>query len=138
MIAETWNYDWFQQDGRWQWRRTERDSAIATGGGAITPAASLRATKRLAWGDYRLEVTSAAGAKTVAKFAAGWGSPAKEGDAPDLVRVGAKGTLVLAVENGKSGAIGDPTPHLYGEWQVRFKMSAGAGAHICPSAPVPW
>lgn len=47
---------------------------------------------------------------------------------PELVRVGAKGTLVLAVENGKAGAIGDPTPHLYGHWAVRFKMSAGVGA----------
>jgi beta-glucanase (GH16 family) len=47
---------------------------------------------------------------------------------PELVRVGKKGTLVLTVENGKAGAIGDPTPHLYGQWAVRFKMSAGAGA----------
>lgn len=48
--------------------------------------------------------------------------------APELVRVGAKGTLVLTVEDGKAGAIGDPTPHLYGQWTVRFRMTAGAGA----------
>ena len=48
--------------------------------------------------------------------------------APELVRVGAKGTLVLTVENGMAGAIGDPAPHLYGQWAVRFRMSAGAGA----------
>jgi uncharacterized protein YfaS (alpha-2-macroglobulin family) len=99
LIAETWNYDWFQQNGRWQWRRTARDSAIATGSGAISPTASLKTVKRLAWGDYRLEVTSAAGAKTVVKFAAGWGSPAKEGDAPDLVRVSA-GTKAYAQGDG--------------------------------------
>jgi hypothetical protein len=47
---------------------------------------------------------------------------------PDHVRVGRKGTLVQTVANGLSGGMGDPTPHLYGEWRVRFKMSPGAGA----------
>jgi hypothetical protein len=47
---------------------------------------------------------------------------------PDNVRVGRKGTIVQTVSNGLAGGIGDPTPHLYGEWSVRFKMSAGAGA----------
>jgi uncharacterized protein YfaS (alpha-2-macroglobulin family) len=99
LISENWTYDWFQQNGRWQWRRTARDSAIATGSGAISPAASLRMAKRLDWGDYRLEATSPSGAKTVVKFAAGWGSPAKEGDAPDLVRVSA-GTKAYAQGDG--------------------------------------
>jgi beta-glucanase (GH16 family) len=47
---------------------------------------------------------------------------------PDNVRVSAKGTLVQTVSNGIAGGIGDPTPYLYGEWTVRFRMSAGAGA----------
>ena len=29
LIAENWDYDWFQQDGRWQWRRTSRDAVVA-------------------------------------------------------------------------------------------------------------
>ena len=33
---------------------------------------------------------------------------------PDHVRVGAKGTLVQTVAGGLAGAIGDPTPYLYG------------------------
>ena len=32
LIAENWNYDWFQQDGKWQWRRTSRDAVVARGG----------------------------------------------------------------------------------------------------------
>ncbi len=89
LISENWNYDWYQQNGRWQWRRTSRDVAVATGTGNIGPAASLRHNRRLGWGDYRVELTGPDGAKTVVKFAAGWGSPAKEGDTPDLVRVSA-------------------------------------------------
>jgi beta-glucanase (GH16 family) len=48
--------------------------------------------------------------------------------APENVQLGPKGTLVQKVENGAAGGISDPTPHLYGEWNVRFRMSAGAGA----------
>ena len=42
---------------------------------------------------------AATGRETVVKFAAGWGSPAKEGDAPDLVRVSA-GTKAYAQGDG--------------------------------------
>jgi uncharacterized protein YfaS (alpha-2-macroglobulin family) len=157
LIAETWTYDWFQQNGRWQWRRTERDSAIATGSGATTPTASVKAVKRLAWGDYRLEVTSAAGAKTVVKFAAGWGSPAKEGDAPDLVRVSA-GTKAYAQGDGVDVTLKAPyageaqiavaTDHLIdfrtvhvgeGGATVHLKSSAawGGGAYVMVSVVQP-
>jgi beta-glucanase (GH16 family) len=76
---------------------------------------ATRATQELQWSGHTWTTYSGTGA-----LGQLW--------TPDLVRVGAKGTLVLAVENGKAGAIGDPTPHLYGHWAVRFKMSAGAGA----------
>ncbi len=33
LIAENWDYDWFQQDGRWQWRRTSRDAVVGQGDG---------------------------------------------------------------------------------------------------------
>jgi uncharacterized protein YfaS (alpha-2-macroglobulin family) len=95
LIAENWNYDWFQQDGRWQWRRTSRDVAVDTGSGPISANGSLHKNRRLGWGDYRLEVVGPSGAKTVIKFAAGWGSSAKDDDAPDLVRVSA-GTKTYA------------------------------------------
>src|SRR5439155_11517212 len=31
LIAESGSYDWCQQDGKWQWRRTSRDNAIVKG-----------------------------------------------------------------------------------------------------------
>jgi len=95
LIAENWRYDWYQQNGKWQWRRTSQDVVVDTGSGAIAPTTSLHKNRRLGWGDYRLEVTGPSGAKTVIKFAAGWGSAAKDDDAPDLVRVSA-GTKAYA------------------------------------------
>jgi uncharacterized protein YfaS (alpha-2-macroglobulin family) len=89
LISENWNYDWFEQDGKWQWRRTSRDAAVARGTTDIAAGDSFRLTRKLGWGDYRLEVTAASGAKTVIRFSAGWGAPAKEAEAPDFVRVSA-------------------------------------------------
>ena len=88
LISENWNYDWFQQDGRWQWRRTSRDTVVSSGTlnvGAGAPAA-IR-PRRLDWGDYRLELSGPGGAKTVTRFSVGWGAPANAAEAPDLVRV---------------------------------------------------
>ena len=31
LISETWNYDWFKQGDRWQWRRTSRDIVVQAG-----------------------------------------------------------------------------------------------------------
>jgi uncharacterized protein YfaS (alpha-2-macroglobulin family) len=89
LISENWNYDWFEQDGKWQWRRTSRDAVVARGVGAIAPNGSIRVNRRLGWGDYRIEVTSPAGGKSVIRFSAGWGAPAKAAEAPDFVRVSA-------------------------------------------------
>ncbi|KRA56170.1 alpha-2-macroglobulin [Caulobacter sp. Root655] len=89
LISENWNYDWFQQDGRWQWRRTSRDAVVAKATVNIGAGQPARFNRRLGWGDYRLVVEGPDGAKTVTKFSSGWGSPAKEGEAPDFVRVSA-------------------------------------------------
>ena len=31
LISERWNYDWYEQNGRWAWRRSSRDIPIAEG-----------------------------------------------------------------------------------------------------------
>jgi uncharacterized protein YfaS (alpha-2-macroglobulin family) len=90
LISENWNYDWFQQDGKWQWRRSSRDAVISKGSANVGAGGMLHLPqRRLGWGDYRLVVEAESGAKTVARFSAGWGAPAKEAEAPDFVRVSA-------------------------------------------------
>lgn len=90
LIAENWNYDWFQQNGRWNWRRTSKDVVISDTAYDLTNTGSIRFNRNLDWGDYRLEVTHAAtGAKTVVRFASGWGSAANASEAPDFVRLSA-------------------------------------------------
>jgi hypothetical protein len=90
LVSENWDYDWFQQEGRWQWRRTSRDVVAARGSFDVGSAAPAKLARRLGWGDYRLVLEHAAtGARTVVRFASGWGSPAGEREAPDFVRVSA-------------------------------------------------
>lgn len=88
LISENWDYDWFQQDGRWQWRRTSRDAVVARGTIAISAGAPAKIGRRLEWGDYRLELEGPGGARTVVRFASGWGAAAGDGEAPDQVRIG--------------------------------------------------
>ena len=95
LVAERWDYDWFQQNGRWQWRRSSRDAIVAKAQVNIGAGQPARINRRLGWGDYRLEVEGADGARTVTRFSAGWGAPAREGEAPDVVRVTA-GTKTYA------------------------------------------
>ncbi|HZZ37003.1 MAG TPA: alpha-2-macroglobulin, partial [Caulobacteraceae bacterium] len=89
LIAETWSYDWYQQDGKWQWRRTSRDNVVLKGTMNIGAGASGRLNRRLGWGDYRLELTGPDGLKAVRHFSAGWGAPSEDMEAPDFVRVSA-------------------------------------------------
>ncbi|MBX3481673.1 MAG: alpha-2-macroglobulin family protein [Caulobacter sp.] len=91
LISENWDYDWFQQDGRWQWRRTSRDAVITKGELKVGAGSPAKIGRRLEWGDYRLELEGPDGARTVIRFAAGWGSPARDGEAPDFVRIGLNG-----------------------------------------------
>jgi uncharacterized protein YfaS (alpha-2-macroglobulin family) len=150
LVTENWDYDWYQQNGRWQYRRTSRDVVAARGTGNISAAQALRLTRRLGWGDYRLELVGPSGARTVVKFAAGWGSPAREDDSPDLVRVSAGtkqyaqgDTVEITVKAPYEGEaqIAVATDHVIdfktvhipaGGTTVRLKTSAewGGGAYV--------
>ncbi len=89
LIAEDWSYDWFQQNGRWQWRRTSRDVVVLRGVLDIGAGAPARLARRLDWGDYRLELDGPGGSRTVRRFSVGWGAPQNDATAPDIVRVSA-------------------------------------------------
>src|SRR6185437_2595848 len=88
LISENWNYDWYQADGRWQWRRTSRDTVVNQGALDVSAGAPARLRPRkLGWGDYRLELNGPDGAKTIIRFSVGWGAPSNSTESPDLVRV---------------------------------------------------
>jgi hypothetical protein len=89
LISENWNYDWFLQDGKWQYRRSSRDAVVQKGTLNIGAGDPARIARRLGWGDYRLELEGPDGARSVIRFSSGWGSPAQEGDTPDFVRIAA-------------------------------------------------
>ena len=92
LISENWSYDWYQQNGGWQWRRSSRDVVVTKGTLDVGAGAPARLPpRRLGWGDYRLELTGPDGAKTVTRFSAGWGAPANTEEAPDFARVSPTG-----------------------------------------------
>jgi len=100
LVTENWDYDWYQEGGSWKWRRTSRDVVAAKGTFNLGSGAPTRLAKRLGWGDYRLELDDPrTRAHTVVRFASGWGAPAKDADAPDVVRVSAAGV------HGQGGTI---------------------------------
>ena len=90
LVAERWNYDWFEQGGKWSWRRTSRDIPIAEGDIAISAGSPARIARKLPWGDYRLVLDDpSTGAHTVIRQASGWGEPTDGAEAPDTARVSA-------------------------------------------------
>jgi uncharacterized protein YfaS (alpha-2-macroglobulin family) len=90
LISERWDTDWFEKNGRWAWRRTNRDIPIAEGLLDVEAGAPARVAKHLGWGDYRLELDDpATGARTVIRQASGWSEPDDGVEAPDTARVAA-------------------------------------------------
>jgi uncharacterized protein YfaS (alpha-2-macroglobulin family) len=90
LVSESWNYDWFEQNGRWSWRRTSRDIPIAEGDLAVGAGTPARFSRKLPWGDYRLVLDDpATGAHTVIRQSAGWSAPSDDVEAPDAARVSA-------------------------------------------------
>jgi uncharacterized protein YfaS (alpha-2-macroglobulin family) len=96
LVSENWNYDWFQENGRWKWRRTSRDVVIANGQLNVGDRDPAKLAKRLGWGDYRLVLEEPLShARTVVRFSSGWGVPSESADAPDTVRLSG-GTAIHA------------------------------------------
>ena len=114
LISENWDYDWFQKDGKWQWRRTSRDKVVAKGAVNMGAGPAARLNRRLGWGDYRLVLTGPNGARTAVRFSAGWGAPAQDLEAPDVVRVSA-----------------GPNAHTQGDWiDVTLKAPYAGEAQV--------
>jgi uncharacterized protein YfaS (alpha-2-macroglobulin family) len=158
LISENWDYDWFQQDGRWEWRRSARDVLVARGAVNVAANAPARLSRRLPWGDYRLVLEEPrSGARTVIRLASGWGEPMEGVEAPDAARVSAGtrdyaqgDTVEVAIQApyGGEAQVAVATDRLIdfrtvsvpaGGSTVRLKTSAawGGGAYVLVSVIQP-
>lgn len=90
LVREEYQYYWYHDDGRWNYKLVIRDSAPVTGQtldlGAGQPAVVTH--KPSDWGHYRLDVLDpATGVASSVRFTAGWFESPSEGDTPDQMKV---------------------------------------------------
>ena len=157
IISEIWDYDWYVQDGKWNWRSSHRDVIKESKTYDLNGNTGLVFDRGLDWGDYRIEAEVPGQAKTVVRFSSGWGSPQEGSEAPDFVRLttssqnysqGDTIDLTLKAPYKGEAQIAVATDHLIdlktvsigdGGTTVRLKSSAawGGGAYIMVSVIQP-
>ncbi|KUL92860.1 alpha-2-macroglobulin [Bosea sp. WAO] len=84
----TRNYQWFYQDGRWNYEGVKSTRRVSDGEIAVTEASAARISAPVEWGNYRLDV-SADGAdanETSVSFSVGYETD-KTADTPDVLDV---------------------------------------------------
>ncbi|MCR4522898.1 alpha-2-macroglobulin [Bosea sp. 47.2.35] len=82
------NYQWFFQDGRWNYEGVKTTRRVADGEVAVAEAAGAKIAAPVEWGNYRLDVTSDGNeaAETSVSFSVGYESD-KTADTPDVLDV---------------------------------------------------
>jgi alpha-2-macroglobulin len=82
------NYQWFFQDGRWNYEAVKRTRRISDGEIAVTADNPARIEAKVGWGTYRLDVRAEGGdsAETSINFDVGYVAEAKA-DTPDVLEV---------------------------------------------------
>jgi hypothetical protein len=84
LVRETWQYDWYSQNGMWRHRVQVRDVPIDSGTVDIADGGAANLSKTLPEGRYRWEVTDgASGAQSSLRFHVGWWVEAALPDVPD-------------------------------------------------------
>ncbi|WP_420103237.1 MG2 domain-containing protein [Bosea sp. (in: a-proteobacteria)] len=82
------NYQWFFQDGRWNYEGVTTTRRVADGAITVTADAPARIAAPVEWGNYRLDVTAdgAEESATAISFSIGYESD-KTADTPDVLDV---------------------------------------------------
>ncbi|MEX2201088.1 MAG: MG2 domain-containing protein [Dongiaceae bacterium] len=94
LIREEWDYQWFYDNGIWDYSVTVRDMPQTGGSVETTPDGSGLVSMVLDWGSYRLEVYDPeAGVAASYRFQAGWYGRPGEGDTPDTLQISLEGDL---------------------------------------------
>lgn len=90
LVREEYQYYWYHDDGRWNYKLVIRDSApVASQTLALAAGQPALITQRgLDWGHYRLDVLDPnTGIASSVRFTAGWFESPGEGDTPDQMKV---------------------------------------------------
>jgi uncharacterized protein YfaS (alpha-2-macroglobulin family) len=90
LVREEYQYYWYHDDGRWNYKLIIRDSAPVTSQTLNLAAGqpALVTQRGLDWGHYRLDVLDpGTGVASSARFTAGWFESPSEGDTPDQLKV---------------------------------------------------
>ncbi|MGO4671566.1 alpha-2-macroglobulin [Bosea sp. 2YAB26] len=82
------NYQWFFQDGRWNYEGVKTTRRVADGEVAVSETAAARIAAPVQWGNYRLDVASdgSDATETSVSFTVGYESD-KTADTPDVLEV---------------------------------------------------
>jgi hypothetical protein len=80
------NFQWFYQDGRWQYEAAKTTRRVADGEISIGAAEAARISSPVEWGSYRLDVVADGieGAETSVNFTVGYESE-RTADTPDVL-----------------------------------------------------
>ena len=88
LLRETWQYDWYSENGHWRHRVQVRDVPIDSGTVDVAAGGAGNLSKTLPAGRYRWEVTDGAtGAQSSLRFHVGWWVEAELPDVPDKMTV---------------------------------------------------
>jgi len=85
----TYDYQWYQSDGRWRWQNVTREREIDAGKLTLKADAPTSISKRLDWGPHRLTIKDprANTSTTVTFYVGWWGGSSNAEDAPDTLKV---------------------------------------------------
>ena len=129
LLLETYSYDSFFRDGRWQFEEKVSDTRVDGGDLALGADGRGRIATHVGLGRYRLEVFAPDGrTATSLRFGSGWWAQASAGDRkpevlPVTAKVGPDGTVEARVEPAFAGRV--------------LAMLDGSGLHQVQEIDVP-
>jgi uncharacterized protein YfaS (alpha-2-macroglobulin family) len=87
LVREVFEYQWYNQDGRWNYRGVRRDEPVQRGELEIAADKPAELSFTNPVGRYRLERGDAAGALASYRYAAGWVLGGDQEEVPDKLQV---------------------------------------------------
>ena len=88
LIEEQVDFQWYREEGQWQFKRQIRDRLLDEGNLSVSTAEPASISRSLATGHYRLEVRDRAGSVfSSARLQVGWQTAEGQAETPDRLRV---------------------------------------------------